>query len=38
KGSHHGVVRADQPYHISLPHPETDLATGTLRKLLKMMD
>jgi predicted RNA binding protein YcfA (HicA-like mRNA interferase family) len=38
KGSHHVFVRADKPYHISLPHPEKDLATGTLRKLMKLMD
>ncbi|WP_349306838.1 type II toxin-antitoxin system HicA family toxin [Pantoea sp. EA-12] len=38
KGSHHVFVRADKPYHISLPHPEKDLATGTLHKLLKLMD
>ncbi|MCA1176798.1 MULTISPECIES: type II toxin-antitoxin system HicA family toxin [unclassified Pantoea] len=38
KGSHHVFVRADKPYHISLPHPEKDLAIGTLRKLIKLMD
>ncbi|MRS21863.1 addiction module toxin, HicA family [Enterobacteriaceae bacterium RIT692] len=38
KGSHYIFVRMDKPYHISLPHPEKDLATGTVRKLLKLMN
>ncbi|WP_333620476.1 type II toxin-antitoxin system HicA family toxin [Pantoea septica] len=32
RGSHHVFVKPGKPYHISLPHPEKDLAVGTLKK------
>ncbi|ADU68736.1 YcfA family protein [Pantoea sp. At-9b] len=38
KGSHHVFVKDGKDYHISVPHPEKDLATGTLNKLLKLID
>ena len=38
KGSHHVFVREDKDYHITVPHPEKDLATGTLSKIMKLID
>jgi len=38
RGSHHIFVKQGKNYHITLPHPEKDLATGTLNKILKMID
>ncbi|WP_425531520.1 type II toxin-antitoxin system HicA family toxin [Pantoea ananatis] len=38
KGSHHVFVREDKDYHITVPHPEKDLATGTLNKIMKLID
>lgn len=38
KGSHHVFVRDDKGYHITVPHPEKDMATGTLKQIMKLMD
>ncbi|WP_072013062.1 type II toxin-antitoxin system HicA family toxin [Pectobacterium carotovorum] len=37
KGSHHVFVKAGKAHHITVPHPEKDIATGTLKKILKQM-
>lgn len=36
-GSHHVFVKPDKPYYLTLPHPEKDLAVGTLKKIIKLM-
>ena len=38
RGSHHVFVKLGKPWHITLPHPEKDLAAGTLKKIIKMME
>lgn len=37
KGSHHIFKKDGIPDQITVPHPEKDLANGTLRKILKQM-
>jgi len=37
KGSHHTFVKEGVPYVITVPHPEKDLAQGTLHTILKLM-
>ncbi|MDV1094985.1 type II toxin-antitoxin system HicA family toxin [Raoultella ornithinolytica] len=37
KGSHHIFKKDGIPHAITVPHPEKDLADGTLRKILKQM-
>lgn len=37
KGSHHTFIKVGTALHITLPHPEKDVATGTLHKILKQM-
>ncbi|ENK1088277.1 type II toxin-antitoxin system HicA family toxin [Pantoea stewartii] len=37
KGSHHTFIKEGVPYHITVPHPDKDLAKGTLNKILKLM-
>ncbi|MEJ5114008.1 type II toxin-antitoxin system HicA family toxin [Erwinia billingiae] len=37
KGSHHIFVKEGKENHITLPHPEKDIAKGTLRDILKNM-
>ncbi|WP_434064621.1 type II toxin-antitoxin system HicA family toxin [Symbiopectobacterium purcellii] len=37
KGSHHIFVKDGKDYHITVPHPEKDVAKGTLAKILKQM-
>lgn len=37
KGSHKVYIKAGVHYHITVPHPEKDIAKGTLRKILKMI-
>ncbi|MBV8871742.1 MAG: type II toxin-antitoxin system HicA family toxin [Metakosakonia sp.] len=37
KGSHHTFVKAGVAYVITVPHPEKDIAKGTLQKILKQM-
>jgi len=34
-GSHHIFEKEGKNYSITVPHPEKDLATGTLQKILK---
>jgi predicted RNA binding protein YcfA (HicA-like mRNA interferase family) len=38
RGSHHLFVKPGKNYHITLPHPEKDLAAGTLRKIMKLIN
>lgn len=38
RGSHHLFVKLAKNYHITLPHPEKDLAAGTLRKIMKLIN
>ena len=35
KGSHHTFIKEGKNYHITVHHPEKDLATGTLRQIPK---
>jgi len=37
KGSHHTFAKKGVPWVITVPHPEKDLATGTVNKILKQM-
>lgn len=37
KGSHHTFVKAGRDEVITVPHPEKDVAKGTLQKILKTM-
>lgn len=37
KGSHHTFIKEGVPYVITVPHPEKDIAEGTLHKILKQM-
>ncbi|GJL35402.1 YcfA-like protein [Phytobacter ursingii] len=37
KGSHHTFVKVGVSYVITVPHPEKDIAKGTLQKILKQM-
>lgn len=37
KGSHHTFKKEGVDHVITVPHPEKDLAKGTLKKLLKLM-
>ncbi|MGB9095078.1 MAG: type II toxin-antitoxin system HicA family toxin [Erwinia sp.] len=37
KGSHHVFVKVEKAHHITLPHPEKDVARGTLHDILKNM-
>ncbi|MDC8011024.1 type II toxin-antitoxin system HicA family toxin [Tahibacter soli] len=36
KGSHHVFRHPTKPGHISVPHPEKDLGTGLVKKLMKI--
>lgn len=36
-GSHHIFEKEGEPFPIVVPHPTTDLATGTLHKILKQL-
>ena len=38
KGSHHVYVHPERPGHVTVPHPQKDLGTGLLHKLLKQTD
>ena len=38
KGSHHVYVHPQRPGHVTVPHPQKDLGTGLLHKLLKQTD
>lgn len=38
KGSHHTFVKEGRQDIITVPHPEKDLAIGTLRKILKQLE
>ncbi|EFH8163200.1 type II toxin-antitoxin system HicA family toxin [Escherichia coli] len=37
KGSHHTFTKEGVPCIITVPHPEKDIANGTLAKILKQM-
>lgn len=37
KGSHHTFEKPGVSYHITVPHPTKDIATGTLQKILKQL-
>ncbi|MFW7204149.1 type II toxin-antitoxin system HicA family toxin [Serratia sp. BNK-17] len=37
KGSHHTFVKEGREDIITVPHPEKDLATGTLQRILKQL-
>jgi len=37
KGSHHTFVKEGRDDIITVPHPEKDLAKGTLQKILKQL-
>jgi Predicted periplasmic or secreted lipoprotein len=37
KGSHHTFTKTGVPYVLTVPHPEKDVATGTLKTLLKLI-
>lgn len=37
KGSHHIFEKEGEPRSIVVPHPTKDLATGTLRKIVKQL-
>ena len=36
KGSHHHFKHPDKPYLLTVPHPKSDLPTGTLNSILKL--
>jgi hypothetical protein len=35
EGKSHTFIKEGKNYHITVPHPEKDLATGTLRQIPK---
>lgn len=37
KGSHHTFTKVGKPDIITVPHPEKDIAKGTLAKILKQI-
>ena len=37
KGSHHTFIKPGREEIITVPHPSKDVASGTLRKILKTM-
>ena len=36
KGSHHQFKHENNPHLITVPHPDKDIPTGTLRSILKI--
>ncbi|PEB56287.1 addiction module toxin, HicA family [Bacillus pseudomycoides] len=37
KGDHVIFTKPEAPYHISIPHPVKDVATGTAHKIVKQI-
>ncbi|WLS79112.1 type II toxin-antitoxin system HicA family toxin [Erwinia pyri] len=37
KGSHHIFIKEGKEHHITVPHPEKNVAKGTLHDILKNM-